>query len=521
MNRHKRIWLLSVSLIFLSCSKASLPIDKNKNGNRPEPRVYYISPEGHDDGKGTIGDPLQSVNAVMPKLAPGDTVLLRGGHYYQQVTITRSGTKEKYITFKAYPGETPVIDGNMLSVSGWQALVTMTDVSNISLEGIDVANFVTGDGGTDPEGIKITGTARNIHINKCRIYNIKNNAPLAKGRSGHAILVLGTGREPITGLEITGCTVHDTQTGTSENITLAGNVDGFKVSGNTLYHTENIGIIVAGGDNLNPKGDPATNFARNGIISDNTLYNISMGNSLDIWGNMYGAIAIYVCGGAGTVIERNTVYNSDRGIGLVSESNLYASRDCIVRNNYVYNCNRTGIYMGDYLNFVGSGTKNCYILNNTLFQNNHMKGAFAETEGEIRLTEHCESNVIMNNLIYGGPGDVFIHKYTGSGKDNTIDYNYYYSPDGGAWNWNHTQDDGNISDFTTWQKVSGHDMHSMFGADPGFKDLQKPDLQLSVQSPVWNAGHLLEDISLFGMTDINGAPRIDNKKISMGAAQIP
>ena len=519
MYCHKRIWLLSMSIIFLGCSKASLPVDRN--GDQTRQHVYYISPDGHDQGKGTIQDPLQSVNSVMPKLAPGDTVVLRGGHYYQQVTVTRSGTPEKYITFKAYPGETPVIDGSKLSVSGWQSLVNMTDVSNICIEGIDIANFVTGDGGTDPEGIKITGIARNIRVKGCRIYNIKNNAPLASGRSGHAILVLGTGHEPITGLEITGCTVHDTQTGTSENITLAGNVDGFKVSGNTLYHTENIGIIVAGGDNLNPRGDAATNFARNGVVSDNILYNISMANSLDIWGDMYGAIAIYVCGGAGTIIERNVVFDSDRGIGLISESNLYASRDCIVRNNYVYNCNRTGIYMGDYLNFVGSGTKNCYILNNTLFENNRMKGAFGETEGEIRLTEHCENNVVINNLIYGGAQDVFIHKYTGSGKGNTIDYNYYYSPHGGAWNWNHTEDDANISDLSRWQEVSGQDVHSIYGVDPGFKDLQKPDLHLSVHSAVWNAGHLLEDISLFGMTDINGTPRVKDGKISIGAAQIP
>src|SRR5207237_7978652 len=135
------------------------------------------------------------------------------------------------------------------------------------------------------------------------------------------------------------------------------------------------------------------------VVSDNELYNISMANSVDIWGaNNYGAIAIYICGAAGIIVERNKVYNSDRGIGLVSESNIYATRTSIVRNNFVYNCWRTGIYMGDYLNYTSGGTKNCYVVNNTLYQNDQVTGAFGEIEGEIRLTEHCDSNVVKNNI---------------------------------------------------------------------------------------------------------------------------
>lgn len=514
-------YLILVYIALLSCAKSGDRIGTTVE--KPQaPKSFYVAPNGDDQAAGTRDAPLRTVNAVMDKLAPGDTVLLRGGHYYEQVKISRSGAPGLDITFKAYPGEVPVIDGSHLSVSGWQALITMDGVSHITLDGLEIADFVTSSGATDPEGIKVTGAAQNIHINRCKIYNIKNNAPLSQGRSGHAILVIGTAKTPISGLEISYCTVHDTQTGTSENITLAGNVDGFNIHHNTVYHTENIGIIIAGGDNLNPGGDVSTNYARNGVVSDNVLYNVSMANSLDVWGDMYGAIAIYVCGGAGTIIERNTVYNCDRGIGLISESNLYASKDCIVRNNFVYRCWRTGIYMGDYLNFVGSGTKNCYILNNTLFQNDRMKGAFGEIEGEIRLTEHCDNNVVLNNLVYGSEKDVFVHKYTKTGSGNKIDYNLYYAPDDGNWLWESIQgsDGGVPSSFSQWQKTSGQDLHSLNGIDPGLQDLQKPDLHVGPRSAVKNTGHLLDDPSLFGQTDIDGRPRITNGKISIGAQQL-
>jgi hypothetical protein len=286
------------------------------------------------------------------------------------------------------------------------AMLTLNAVRYITLEGLDICNLFSSDFNTDPEGILINGNSKDITIKNCNIYNIKNSASLSNWRSGHAILVLGNGTAAISNLVITGCTVHDTQTGTSENITLAGNIDGFTISHNTMYNTENIGIIIAGGDNLNPNGNVATNFARNGVVSDNVLQNISMVNSVDIWGaNNYGAIAIYVCGGANTVIERNRVYNSDRGIGLVSESKTYGTKNCIVRNNFVYNCWRTGIYMGDYLNYVGAGTKNCFVVNNTLYQNDRVVGAFGEFRGHwtwnaFRRMEHCENNGFQNYKSY-------------------------------------------------------------------------------------------------------------------------
>lgn len=502
-------------MMMVSCSKASYPSDnstKNKNAH-----TYYVAVNGNDAAAGNINAPWKSINTALTKIVAGDTVMVRGGTYYETISFSRSGNPGHGIVLMAYPQEKPVIDGSNTTVSGWQALVTFANVQYITMDGFDICNLTAGQG-ADPEGIAVNGSSNHIVIRSCNIYNIRNTATLAQGRSAHAILVLGNSPQSLNNIEITGCTVHDTQTGTSENITLAGNVDTFTITHNKVYNTENIGIIVAGGDNLNPQGNVQTNFARNGVVSDNELYNVSMANSMDVWGkDNYGAIAIYVCGGAGTVVERNMVHDCDRGIGLVSESNIYATRTTIVRNNFVYNNWRTGIYMGDYLNFTTGGTYNCAVVNNTLFQNDKTVGAFAEIEGEIRLTERCFYDTVCNNIIYGRPTDVFIHKYTTTGSDNMIDNNLYYTTGMSRWIWNSTS--GNeVENFSDWKTISGGDQHSIYGRDPLLMSVSLPDLHIQTTSPARGAGLVISP-AVNGLFDIDGNERIVNDGISIGAQQ--
>jgi len=507
--------LLAVSVL-PTCSKRSVPPSSNA---KVKATTWYVSTTGSDANAGTLNAPLKTISYALGQAVPGDTIMVRGGTYSGQLTISHSGLLGKSITIKAYPGERPILDGSTITVSGWQPIVSLGNVRYVVLDGLDIANLNSNLGNSDPEGIFINGASHDITITNCNIYNIKNTTTLANGRSGHAILVIGNDNNTaITHLSITGCTVHDTQTGTSENITLAGNIDSFIVKGNTIYNTENIGIIIAGGDNLNPSGNIAVNYARNGVVSDNTLYNVSMANSASIWGaGNYGAIAIYVCGGAGTIVERNKVYGCDRGIGLVSESSIYATRTSIVRNNFVYNCWRTGIYMGDYLNFTGSGTKSCYVVNNTLFGNDRASGAFGEIEGELRITEHCDSDVFMNNLVYAGPADLFVHKYTTTGANNSCDHNLYYTTGTPGWLWQSTGGAA-LSGFAAWQTASGLDAASLYGVDPLLVSTLAPDLHVLSSSPAKNAGVVIS-ASVNGSTDIDGNPRIVNGKISIGAQQ--
>lgn len=492
-----------------ACSKLKIASD----GPTRTERSMYVAIDGSDANNGSVNAPFATIDYALSKASAGDTVFVRAGTYPNRVVFSKSGLLGKHITLKAYPGERPLIDGSQTTATGMMALVSFANVKFLTLDGFDIAHFHTQLPGVDPMGIAITGNSHNIDIRNCHVFDIKNFH--LTNRSAHAIFVLGNGSEAMHDINVTGCTVHDTQTGTSENVTFAGNVDGFTFTHNKIYDTENIGVIVAGGDNLNPTGDIRTNYARNGVVSDNEVHEVSMTKSTNYWGlNNYGAIGIYVCGGAGTIIERNTVYNCDRGIGLVSESNQLATQTCIVRNNFVYNCNRTGIYMGDYLNYTTGGTKDCFVVNNTLFQNNKFPGHFGEIEGEIRLTERCTNNVIRNNIIYARPTDVFIHKYTTTGSGNVIDNNLYFTNGIAKWIWNGAE----YTDYEGWKAASMQDTHSSYGADPLFVSTGKPDLHLQSGSPARNSGALISE-AVNGKTDIDNKPRTENGKISKGAQQ--
>lgn len=79
--------------------------------------TFYVAPFGADTSPGTITQPWRTIGKAATTLAPGDTVLIRAGTYAEQVQVTVSGTEGAEVTFAAYPGESPVLDGTSVVVS--------------------------------------------------------------------------------------------------------------------------------------------------------------------------------------------------------------------------------------------------------------------------------------------------------------------------------------------------------------------------------------------------------------------
>jgi len=495
-----------------------------KNDDDPAPVVsathtYYVAATGNNSNPGTKDAPFKSINHGLSKILPGDTLLVRGATYHEKVSFPKSGTPGNYIVLGAYPGEVPVIDGTPLSVTGKEALVTIRNANYVVFEGFVVRNFKSTTPWVNVNGILADEGSSNIIIRKNKIHNIEHNVKPEDGRSGHGIEIIGNTPVPMTNVLVEENEIHDCNTGYSENLTINGYVDGFIIRKNKIYNAENIGIDAAGGYWAN--NIPAHNYARNGIISDNEIFDIDMTTGPVGTPNGantgHGAIGIYVDGARNIIVERNKVYNADRGIGIVSENDAYPTENCIVRNNFVYNCWRTGIYLGGYLGHTGGGTNNCYVVNNTLFFNNKGPGAFGEIEGEIRLTEHCNNNVIQNNIVYArDENDVFVHKYTTTGSNNVIDYNLYYTSGTATWIWQGTP----YTDFEAWRSACGGDAASTHGIDPLLANTINPDLHIQSASPARNSGRVISE-EINGTMDIDGNTRIVNSKISKGAQQYP
>lgn len=506
--------------IFLLAAIGSLTGACNKSDKTApvavvKPHTYYVSVTGSDAANGAIGSPMRTINAALAKAIPGDSVIVRAGNYGEKVVFPKSGRLEKLITLKAYAGEKAVIDGTGLTVSGNESLVMISNASYVVLEGFDICNLKTSAAGTNVNGVTANAGSGNIIIRKNKIYNIENNAAPSQGRSGHGIEIIGNTADVMKNILVEDNIIHDTKTGYSENLTINGYVDGFTIRRNTIYNTENIGIDAAGGYAANT--NPAFNYARNGVISENELYNIDITRGPIGGIHGHGAIAIYVDGARNIIVERNKIHEADRGIGIVSENNDYPTSNCIVRNNFVYNGWLTGIYLGGYLGYTSGGTRNCYVVNNTLLFNNKVVGAYGEIEGEIRLTEQCFDNVIKNNIVYARPVDVIIHKYTNSGSGNIIDNNLYYTTGTPQWIWGSTNDHI-ITDFATWKTTAGVDASATYGVDPLLVSTTIPDLHITANSPAKNSGVVIAaDVN--GTLDIDGQPRIVNNSISKGAQQ--
>ena len=499
---------------FLVSGVLSLGACQGNPGNEELPQQansYFVAVDGNDGNDGSVSAPLKTINLALEKANAGDTVFVRAGTYHQKVKFPRSGLGGQEITLKAYPGEKPKLSGEGMAVNGTDAMLLISGKRFITVEGLEIADFRSTTNWTDVNGIIVNAASNNITLRRNHVHHIESNIPLADGRSGHAILIIGNTDTPLRNILVEENEINDCKTGYSENLTINGYVDGFIIRNNRIYNCENIGIDAAGGYAANPV--PAYNYARNGVICGNEVFNVE--NKRGPIGG-YGAIGIYVDGARNIILERNRVYQCDRGIGMVSETNDFPTTHCIARNNVVYDCWRLGIYMGGYLGYTGGGTDNCYIVNNTLYANNKVIGYFDEIEGEIRLTEDCKNSLIINNLVYSGPNDLFVHKYTTTGTSNTFDHNLYYGP--GKWLWNSVNGTP-ITDFAIWKSTCGGDHNSIHGADPLFRDRTNADFSIPASSPAKNAGKVLPDASVFGETDFYGKPRTENGKISIGAIQ--
>lgn len=491
---------------------------KTSNGE-PEPapktnQIYYVSDRGNDSGSGSSATPFQTINFALSKATPADTVIVRQGEYHEKVVFPKSGLAGKFITLKAYPNERPVIDGTGLTVNGKDALVTIKNVNYVVLEGFDIANFKSSTAWVDVNGIMVYEGASNITIRKNRIYSIQHNVAAADGRSGHGIEVRGNTNVAIKNVLIEENEIYDCKTGYSENLTINGYVDGFVVRKNKVYNGENIGIVVAGGYAANAVAE--YNYARNGVVEENEVFALDgTTGPIPAYNEHNGAIGIYVDGARNITVDRNKVHDCGRGIGIVSETNNFPTRDCIVRNNFVYNNSLAGIYLGGYIGYTGGGTRNCHVLNNTTYFNSTNLGYSGEIEGEIRITADCHDNVIKNNIIYARPNrGVFVNKQTTDGNNNVLDYNLYYSTGTQRWNWDNIA----YTNFVQWKSASKGDVASTVGIDPQLVSTTLPDLHIAGTSSAKNSGTVVS-LTVHGEKDIDNQARIINNKISKGAQQ--
>jgi hypothetical protein len=478
---------------------------------------YFVAPGGNNNNSGTLGSPWATVAKATATAGAGDTVFFRAGTYGERLVAPRSGTAANPIAFRAYPNETPVLDATAVAFSDDAGIVDIRNKSHLVVDGFEIRNLTTSNSSKVPIGVFIYGdpftggtAPTNIVVENCRVHDIRNTHN--SDGNAHGIIARGEIVTPLSGIVIRNNEIYNNKLGYSEALVINGNVDGFEISGNSVHDNDNIGIDIIG---FETGLSPAIDFARNGVVRDNTVYNCSsFANPLY---NEYSAGGIYVDGGALTLIERNRVYQCDIGLELASEHPGRSTRDITVRDNIFWRNTLGGIFTGGYDAQRGA-TDNCTITNNTLYENDTL----FDGTGEILIRNFTNNLSVRNNLIVANSDGVFIQKDSANTTAIAMDYNVFFSSIGqnnSAWQWRTGGGNGSITGFSNFRNTSGTNTNSLW-ANPLFLNTSGAvgsyDFRIPSDSPARNAGDPAF-VPASGETDIAGNPRVAGGRVDAGA----
>ena len=471
-------------------------------------KAYYVSTSGDDGNPGTLQAPWRTIQKAADTLVAGETVFVREGLYEEFVQIRQSGSaQEGYITFQAFPGERPVLEGkNITPTSSQNTLLLIRGASYVAVQGFEVRGFTTDSRSDYISGMKVRGGGSHILIADNHIHSISN---YATNGNAHGLIVYGDSLTPISDIKITGNDIHHLISGSSESLTLDGNVKDFVIEYNKVHDNNNIGIDIIG--HYKTCSAPCIDQARNGIVAHNLVYNIDTATN-PAYGNKgeRAAAGIYVDGGTNIIVENNEVFNSNFGIELASEIQGKETSQITVRNNYLHHNHGAGIIMGGS-GLDNGGASNNRIVNNTLYMNDTLHQGY----GEITLQNYNVNNTFANNIIYTFPEKRFIKNSEKTGRGNVIDYNLYYREDDmnvKSWRF----DGVSYKSWEAFKSATGFDKHSIY-ADPRFGDIEKNGPYVLSQSPAVDGGtlQLVDKMTV----DYYNQPRIAGGGIDIGAAE--
>jgi nitrous oxidase accessory protein NosD len=317
--------------------------------------VYYVSPSGNDANPGTKARPWKTIQHAAVKLVAGQTVLIRTGTYRERVMPLRSGTAGRFITYAAYPGDSPLIDGARVTLPADQAgLFDISGRSWIRVIGLRLTN-------ARPD-INSNG----IFVNKSHDIVIQANRTSNTRSSG--IGVWRSDHVTIRGNDVT----RACSGGYQESISVAMTND-FLVESNTVHGitADKEGITIKqGSDHGIVRGDLVQDVSRVGIYVD-----AEDRPTTDV------------------LVEQNVVRDTGYGIQTCTEAGGPLS-NVRIENNLSYDNVFWGINVSNCgLANVAHPQDNIVIVNNTVWHNGDSWG------GGIGMGDTDATHIVIRNNI--------------------------------------------------------------------------------------------------------------------------
>lgn len=329
--------------------------------------TYTVATNGNDGAAGTLAAPLRTIKAGFSKAVAGDTIQVRSGTYTEEIIVRKSGTAAAPIKLVAYPGESPIIDGNNTLPGQYGALVYFGG-NYLQVSGFEIRNSLNY--GVHFEGKYDVAQNLNVHhtyqngilargdyglVENCRVWQTaRSNYNNAEAATGMWASALSAARDPENGI-----------------------TEGAILRGNTVYDNWGEGL--------------STYEARGTVLDGNIVY------------DNFSA-QVYISDASDTVAQKNLVYataNSNTlfgrpapGIVMANETTKNPLNNVSVINNIVYATSAPLMYTSN----VGTNSmSNTLIANNTFV--NGTAGRLNGTPTTVIFRSGAFTNVRFSNNI--------------------------------------------------------------------------------------------------------------------------
>lgn len=357
--------------------------------------TYYVATNGSDGNPGTLTQPWRTIVKAAETMIAGDTVLVRAGTYSDlspesdraMIVPAHSGAPGNLITFKAFPGETVIIDGK----NGRQFSFELNGRDYIRIEGFEIVN-VTG------HGILVSWESTSgygVEIVRNTIHNCGDNPDTAG-------IYYRFSRQ---GLIQDNVTYNNAGDGITFDVT-----DGITIRGNLIYNNAVDGIKGGGEGTI--------------IIESNIIHDMTSGTN-------HGD-CMQLMGNTGTLIVRNNItWDCTQNIYLDDYSPTAGTTpwgDVYIYNNVVFNDQWVSVSSPGYYNGIVTGPRynnwrSLTIYHNTLVNLNDGNGGIAVANPGDQGPYRINTVRVFNNLFYNSINNVQ------PSAANTLyeDYNLYFN----------------------------------------------------------------------------------------------
>ena len=278
--------------------------------------VDKASPACSDASQGSAAVPFCTINGAAARVVAGGTVIVASGTYPEHVKVLTSGTPTAPIVFKAAPGATVQVTGQLRGLE-------LSNKSWVTMEGFIVS-------ATKEYGVYVTG---------CSNVTIRNNWVSHAGTSGDSgttkpgIYISGTSDALISG--------NTTEDNSDSGIYVASNSSNLVISGNVSarnargYTRAASGIELRSGGNT-VRGNICHDNEESGIAIKPFVPGVPAPNNVIVnnvtYGNGFHGIGINAS--ASQRIVGNTVYaNLESGIDLSGASGMSLIANNVVVDN--------------------------------------------------------------------------------------------------------------------------------------------------------------------------------------------